>query len=220
MKINRASLLGAGFAVLSFATAAALYRRLPQVMPAHWNASGRADGFVSKPLGPFILPLVTAGAYLLFLIIPRISPRDYSIERFRRVFDVMQAATTGLLFLVTALVLLAGAGAPVPIARVVPAALGLFFAVLGNFTGKVTRNFFVGFRTPWTLANDEVWLRTHRLGGRLFVLSGLALLAAGLAGAALLPAIGAVVAAGLVPLVYSYLLHRRLDREAAAGQPR
>ena len=41
--------------------AGALYRRLPAWMPTHWNASGRADGFIAKPWGPIILPLVITG---------------------------------------------------------------------------------------------------------------------------------------------------------------
>jgi len=82
--------------------------------------------------------------------------------------------------------------------------------VLGNFLGKVTKNFFVGIRTPWTLASDEVWLRTHRLAGKLAVLSGLGLIVCGLIGAG--GPIASLAAAGLVggvPAVYSYLLYRR-----------
>jgi len=55
--------------------------------------------------------------------------------------------------------------------------------LLGNFLGKVTKNFFAGIRTPWTLAIDEVWLRTHRLGGKLFVLAGAVMVIGGLLGA-------------------------------------
>ena len=30
-----------------------------------------------------------------------------------------------------------------------------------------------GIRTPWTLSNDRVWQRTHRVGGYLLVACGL-----------------------------------------------
>jgi uncharacterized membrane protein len=215
MKVNPRSMLSPVLVLLSFALAAALYSRLPQPVPLHWDAHGRANGFMAKPLGAFILPLITLGSYLLLTVLPRISPRGYGIDRFARVFELLKATITAFLFLVTALGLLAAAGAPVPIARVVPAAVGLLLVVLGNFMGKVTRNFFVGIRTPWTLASDEVWLRTHRLGGKMLVLGGVALLISALLGGGfLLAGVAAVILAALVPIVYSYLLYRRLESQS------
>ena len=211
MKISRLNLLSLGMVVASFVSAAALYDRLPDLVPTHWNARGRADGFTAKPWGPFLLPLVTAGAYGLMLAIPRLSPRGYGVERFRRAFEIMQAAIIAFLTLVTALALLSALGARVPMARAMYAGVGLLFLVLGNFMGKLTKNFFVGIRTPWTLASDEVWLRTHRLAGKLFVLAGLGLLVSGLLGGGVAPLIVAALVAGGVPAVYSYWIYRRLE---------
>ena len=64
------------------------------------------------------------------------------------------------------------------IARV-SVALGALFVVLGNYMPKMRRNFFVGIRTPWTLADEDVWFRTHRLGGVLFVIGGVLLMVFG-----------------------------------------
>lgn len=220
MTIRRTNLLSLGLVILAFAMAAALYRRLPESVPTHWNARGEADGFTAKPWGPFVLPLVMAGTYLLRTVLPRISPRGYRIERFQHVFDILQAAIIAFLFFVTVLALLAGIGKPVAMARALHAGTGLLFIVLGNFMGKLTKNFFVGIRTPWTLASDEVWLRTHRLGGRLFVLAGIGLFIAGLAGGGGAPLIAAVAIAAGVPAVYSYVLYRRIEgfRNGAPGE--
>ena len=49
----------------------------------------------------------------------------------------------------------------------------LLLALLGNVLGKVRRNFWVGVRTPWTLADVRVWERTHRLAAWLFTVAGL-----------------------------------------------
>jgi uncharacterized membrane protein len=211
MKISRTNLLSLGLVVLSFAMTAALYSRLPESVPTHWNARGEADGFTPKPWGPFTLPLVMAAVYLLLMVIPRVSPRGYRIERFQGVFEIMQAAIMAFLFFVTVLALLAGIGTPVAMGRAIHAATGLLFVVLGNFMGKLTKNFFVGIRTPWTLASDEVWLRTHRLGGKLFVVAGVALFIAGLLGGGTVPLLVAVAVAGGIPVVYSYLLYRRIE---------
>jgi uncharacterized membrane protein len=76
--------------------------------------------------------------------------------------------------------------------------------------GKLRKNFFVGIRTPWTLASDAVWERTHRLAGWLFMLGGLVAIVATLAGASFWIAIAAILAAGLIPCIYSLVIYRRL----------
>jgi uncharacterized membrane protein len=211
MRLSRESLVCLILVVASFAFAGVLYGRLPDPVPTHWGVHGQVNGWMPKPWGAFMLPLSVAGTWLLFAVLPRISPRGYRIERFARVYGILQLSLVGLLFLVTCAALLAAVGVPMHIDRLVPASVGVLFAVLGNYLGKVTKNFFVGIRTPWTLASDEVWLRTHRLGGRLFVLAGLVVFVSGLLGGGVVPLVAAAGLAGLVPVVYSYLAYRRLE---------
>ncbi|MBN9687739.1 MULTISPECIES: SdpI family protein [unclassified Corallococcus] len=211
MRIRRANGLSLGFVAVAFAMAFMLYGHLPESIPTHWNAEGVVDGYTPKPWGPFVLPLVMAAVYLALVAVPRISPRGYRVERFQNVFEGIQAVLVAFLFLLNALVLLAGLGVSVPMARVVPAGAGLVLMVLGNYMGKFTKNFFCGIRTPWTLASDEVWLRTHRLGGRLFVLAGLIVLVSGLLGGGPVPVLAAVAVAAVTPVLYSYFLYRRIE---------
>ena len=111
-------------------------------------------------------------------------------------------------------------GKPVDMTRGVEAGIGLLLAVVGNFFGKLTRNFFVGIRTPWTLASDEVWMRTHRLAGKLFVVAGLAMFVLALAGAGPISMMIVVGAAALVSVVASYVFYRRIEgfKEEIPGQ--
>lgn len=211
MKPSRANLLSLALVVGAFAAAAVLYRRLPDPVPVHWDARGHVNGYLAKPWGALVMPLVTLGAHLLLLALPRLSPRGFRVDRFQGTFDLIRTAIVGFLFFATLLALLAGAGFDVSVARAVPLGVGVLFVVLGNVLGKVTKNFFVGIRTPWTLASDEVWLRTHRFGGRVFVLAGLAVAGAGLAGGGATPILLAVAAAALLPAVYSYVVYRRLE---------
>jgi uncharacterized membrane protein len=75
-----------------------------------------------------------------------------------------------ILYLLTSL---NGLGYNLPIEKIVPLGVGLLFIILGNYMPKVKKNWFVGIRTPWTLASEEVWNKTHRLGGKIFILAGL-----------------------------------------------
>lgn len=33
-------------------------------------------------------------------------------------------------------------------------------------------NWFIGIRTPWTLSNEKVWDKTHKVGGKMFKIAG------------------------------------------------
>jgi uncharacterized membrane protein len=216
MRISRANLLSLAMVVGSFAAVAALCHRMPDPVPVHWDARGHVNGFMSKPWGALVMPLTTAGAYLVTVFLPRISPRGFRLDRFRGTFEIIQLAIVAFLFFGTMLVLMAGAGIDVPLVRSLTVGAGVLLVVLGNVLGKVTKNFFVGIRTPWTLASDEVWLRTHRLGGRVFVAAGLAIVVSGLAGGGTGPILAAALAAVVIPIVYSYVAYRRL--EGPSGQ--
>ena len=211
MKLHRGEAFALILVAAAFLMTAALYGRLPDRIPSHWNARGEVDAYSSKPFGPFVMPAVMAGLFLVFLALPSVSPRGFRFERFRGVWAILQCAILGFLLLIHTLLLLAAMGRPVDMVRGIEAGIGLLLAVVGNFLGKVTRNFFVGIRTPWTLASEEVWMRTHRLGGKLFVLAGLAMFALALAGGGPIAMIVVIGAAALVSVVASYFIYRRIE---------
>jgi uncharacterized membrane protein len=98
--------------------------------------------------------------------------------------------------------------------------VGLLIAVMGNFMGKVRRNWFFGIRTPWTLANDTVWERTHRIGSVLFFCLGLLIVLTSLFTSVAIAAIA--LTAGLLlitawALVYSAVLYHHV---VGVGHPR
>jgi uncharacterized membrane protein len=58
---------------------------------------------------------------------------------------------------------------PINVSFIMALTLSAMITYMGNYMGKLRRNFWAGIRTPWTLVNDTVWERTHRFGGWLFV---------------------------------------------------
>jgi uncharacterized membrane protein len=192
------------FALAAFALSAALYARLPALVPVHFDWHGHADDFMAKMPGAFLLP-GTMGFLLVVFGVAGLA------TRMQAPLDAIEVAVTMFLFELHALVLGVALGHSISMNRATFAGLGVFFVVIGNHFGKLRRNHLVGIRTPWTLTDDENWLLTHRLGGPLFVGGGLALAVLALAGGpdALAWLLVAVIA--LVPVIYSYALSRRLS---------
>jgi len=210
VSIRRVHVFHAGLILLAFAMVALAYTDLPPLVPTHWGLDGKVTRFRPR-IWAFAIPTLMVLIYALLLALPRISPRGYEIERFGRVFEICQSATLLVMLALTTLVLLAGLGADVHMDRAPSAIIGLLFIVLGNFQGKVTRNFFVGMRTPWTLASDEVWLRTNRLAGKLMVVAGAGLLLCTFLDAGPAPLLVAAATIAGVPFVYSYVIYRKLE---------
>jgi uncharacterized membrane protein len=78
--------------------------------------------------------------------------------------------------------------------------------------GKVQRNFYIGIRTPWTIADERVWNATHRLAAKTLVLGGLTGLIFALAGSWPWLCLVAVLAGAFVPAIYSLVYYKQLER--------
>jgi uncharacterized membrane protein len=103
-------------------------------------------------------------------------------------------------------------GMDIDIARAVPAGVFVLLILIGNPLGKVRRNFYIGIRTPWTLASERVWYATHRMGARVMVAGGACGLIAVLLGAPATVIVTLLVALALLPVLYSLMLYKRLER--------
>ena len=207
----RADIISLVFIGTAFIVAAVLYPSLPDQIPTHWNARGEVDDYMSKPGGVIIMPAMALITYVIMKLIPIISPKGFRTDKFPEVIAVLQVTMVGFMSIVSILVLLEARGLNVRINEMIIAGVGLLFVIIGNYLGKVRKNFFIGIRTPWTLASDEVWNRTHRIGGRLFILSGVIIWVGALVGLPVTWTVGVAVGLVLIPVVYSYFLYRRIE---------
>ena len=184
---------------------------LPDPMPTHWNAAGQADDYTGKSAGAAILAAVPLFVMLIFKIIPVISPHGFRTESFTGVLNNLMTASVIFSCVVSVAAIRAALGAEHNMSTIVMVAVGVLFMVIGNFLGKVRKNFFLGIRTPWTLASDEVWAKTHRLAGWCFVVAGAIMAIGAVAGPRFEWVIVTVVTIALVPVVYSYFAYRRIE---------
>ena len=189
-------------------------------LPTHWGLSGEPDRFSNKWIALLIPVLIVAPVSLLMYALPAIEPRKQGMERSQVLYLSAWAGMLLMGLLIQLAVLSVAFRWPVHGTSFVLVGVGLMFILIGNQLGKSRSTYLMGIRTPWTLASEEVWMRTHRLGGKLMAGGGILLLLVAFAPipsgliATLLLAVTAVV--GVVPVVYSYLLWRR---ERVSGQP-
>jgi uncharacterized membrane protein len=187
-----------------------VYKSLPDQIPVHFNAAGQPDRFDSKETGAFITLWIMLGMGVMFAVLPLLSPKTKSIEDFRKTYDIIAIGTILFTAAIHVVVLNSARGNELD-----PTVFGilicLLFGFLGNFMGKVTPNYYVGIRTPWTLESPVVWERTHRFAAKISVGASIAgiliILTTGNAVIGILGASLALIAA--VP--YSYFLHRKLE---------
>ncbi|UJR84459.1 SdpI family protein [Sandaracinus amylolyticus] len=174
---------------------AAVYPWLPPEVPIHFDVTGHVDGTAPKIVGAFLLPLVTL---LTIAVVAWVHRRRSEHERAPIAATTLlsTALLTGLQVIVLRAALLGATDVGVALGTLLAlASLGLALLL-----PRVRRNAVVGIRTPWTLASDEVWARSHRLGGYFFAAAGVIGLVAVLLGCpavAVIALVAAAVAAGL-----------------------
>lgn len=211
MKPARTLLISALFVLILVAAFVWLSPHMPARVPTHWDAQGQVNGYMS-PLGAMLTPLIVIAVLaVLTLLLPAISPRGFAITPFGSIFALIMLAVQAFVLVTALAVLLNAAGHPVQMPLISMLGIGALLMVVGNYLGKLRKNFFIGIRTPWTLASDAVWERTHRIGGWLFMLAGAVGIALALAGGSLVVLVAIVLGVALVLTIYSYVAYRRLE---------
>ncbi len=199
-------------AVLALAILMGLwYSELPDPMPSHWNAKGEVDGFMDKDKNVALLLGLPLFCWGLMKLIPVISPKGFRTDEFSETVNILQVALVVFMSLIGVAVMLEARNFGLDMTNYVVVAVGMLLVVLGNYLGKVRKNFFIGIRTPWTLASDEVWSKTHRLGGWMFVLAGIVLALSGVFGINEIVMAGTIIIAAVIPIAYSFILYQRIE---------
>ncbi|MGJ7036156.1 SdpI family protein [Anoxybacillus eryuanensis] len=145
---------------------------LPNEVAIHWNVAGEPDDFMNKWWGVLLFPLLLTGMTFLLIYLPKIDPRKENYEKFEKVYRIFLHVLVIFFVSLHVVTLAYNIGISVQVDVVVPLGVGLLFIVLGNYMPKIKPNYFFGIRTPWTLENEVVWQKTHRVGGKVFVIMG------------------------------------------------
>jgi uncharacterized membrane protein len=192
------------------------YPFLPEQIPLHWNIQGQINSYGPKLMVLAGMPLVSALLFFGIRGLTMLGPRLGGIHQLTNL-GWTEKMLIGLPLFMLAIQLVTIAVALKMVTDSVfyfDLLSGLVFIFLGNYMGKLRRNFWAGIRTPWTLVSDVSWERTHRLGGWLFVLAGFMFILSGFV--PVLRVWGTMVMLALIVallVVYSYVVYRRAEHQ-------
>lgn len=193
----------------------AAFPHLPARVPSHWGIRGNVNGYSSPATTVFLFPGIMAGILLFFAALPVLSPRHFEVETFRSTYLYLMLVVVVAIAYFHGLLLWVALSHAISMPRALSGGLCVLIALVGNVLGKVKRNFYVGVRTPWTLANERVWYATHRLAGKLWVALGCLGFILTFLLPSPVPAVLLVSVGSLYPVLYSFLHYKRLEKQGA-----
>lgn len=187
------------------------YPHLPSTVPMHWNAHGQIDSWGPRWSVLVYMPGIMIGTVVLFAALPWLSPKKFEVDSFGPTYLYIMIVMVAMFGYIQILTLLTSLGLALDVGRAIEGGVSLLIALLGNVLGKVRRNFYVGIRTPWTIANERVWNATHRLGAKTFFVGGLLGLLAVLLRAPFWVPVVCFLAGAFIPVVYSLVYYKQLE---------
>ena len=189
------------------------YAQLPDQIPTHWNAQWVINGYGSKLQMLVGLPLMSLVLLVLFTFLPRRDPRTKNYENFFLARETIQILILWFFTYIYCIILYVVLHPEVSIMPLMLWCMGILFFIMWILMRHVKTNYFVGIRTPWTLENEEVRDKTHKLGGWTFAAAGILLFISGFYTVYFVPIlIWAIVLAALVPTIYSYVIYKKIQK--------
>lgn len=172
MRMRRTDMVLLGMILLFPIIGVCFYPYIPEKLATHWNSQGQVNGYMSKFWGAFLMPLIFAGVILFLVAIPKIDPLKKNIEKFRKYYDGFLVLFLIFMLCLYMQVILWNIGIRITPNVLTPIGCGLLFFYIGILCPNAKRNWSIGIRTPWTMSSDNVWNKTHKIGGKLFKIAG------------------------------------------------
>jgi immunity protein, SdpI family len=213
MKIKKIYIIIPSFLILiSFALAIYFYPIFPAQIATHWGINGQANGFSSKTFGLFFMPILSSFLLLLFVYLPKIDPYKKNFNQFQKYYQNFINLIFVFFFYLYLITIFWNLGFHFNMIQILSPAFASLFYYAGVLMSHTKRNWFVGIRTPWTISNKEVWEKTHKIGGKLFKLTGLiSLLSLFLPQFSIFFIIIPVITTTIFVFIYSYLEYQKIN---------
>lgn len=203
--------------LIPFVYLAYIWNQLPEKVPLHWNINGEINRYGDKEgliLIPILLPLLVYG---IFLIAPKIDPKNKLNKMGNKLYTIKFLLTT-FMSILALFILYTAVNQSLTNQNNILLLVGVLFLIFGNYFKTIKANYFIGIRTPWALENENVWKKTHKLGGKMWFVGGVVVVLSSLILEEQVNLILFLIITGIisiVPIVYSYLKYREEEKKTA-----
>lgn len=184
-----------------------LWNQLPEQVATHFGYGGEPNGWSSKVFAVVGLPLVLLALHWICTYVTGTDPRyDKYPEKMKKIVlwicpVISWIGSVGIY----------GNALGMDLSNMdfwMSLILGVVFVVVGNYLPKVKQNYYLGIKLPWTYASEDNWNKTHRLGGKVWVIGGLLLLVNAFLKIKYFEIV-IFVAMIFIPTIYSYLYSQK-----------
>lgn len=185
-----------------------LWDQLPDSVPIHFGPNGEADGYATRTVAVFVMPLFLLAFHWLCTLATAADPKNKNIDK--KPLGLVLWICPMISLLVNGVIYVTALGIAIDIPMIFGLFFGCLFVVIGNYMPKCRQSYTMGIKLPWTLNDEDNWNRTHRFAGRLWTLGGLlTIVTAFLGDAFIFVFLGLVLLMVIIPTVYSYLLYKK-----------
>lgn len=199
---------------VSIFTSFLFYNELPVKMASHWNAQGIVDGYSSRVFNVLFFPLLEIFLFLLLTYVPKLDPKKKNIKLFESNYSLFISIMMIFMYIVQLQVFLWNIDIKVPIETSMPILMGILFIFVAHLIQSAKQNYTIGIRTPWTLASEKVWNKTHALGAKLFRVGGiLTILSSLIPKYSFIALFAFILAPSIYLFIYSYLEFKKEIKE-------
>ncbi len=185
------------------------WNNLPDTFTTHWGIDGVADGVSGKAFAVFGIPAILLVIHFICLAATLFDKKQK--EQNEKVLGMVFWIMPMISLLANGIVYSAALGKEIGLTFIIPAFLGVMLIFMGNYLPKTKQNITFGIKTLWALRNEENWNKTHRFGGKIWVIGGFILLIS-----SFLPfditfilIISVILLIVIAPFVYSYNVYKK-----------
>ena len=208
MKTNKKTLILTSIVILlPILIGILLWNKLPDSMATHFNFDNEADGYREKWFAVIITPFILLALHLIMAMIIAADPRKKNISS--RVYGITIWIIPASSLALAVVIYPYNLGIHFNISLFLGIFLGVIYIIVGNYLPKTRQNYTIGFKLPWTYANEENWNKTNRLAGVIDIVMGILIIINAAMGVLNIfySFLAAVLIGTLIPLGYSYFLH-------------
>jgi uncharacterized membrane protein len=204
-------LLTSVIALLPMIVGIVLWNKLPDPLATHFNFNGKPDGYTSKWMTVFIIPLFLVLVEWVSAFFTVHSPKAEHISNkiFTLVLWIIPCVSLMMMITIYGYAL----GLKINMVTMANVFMGTLLLVIGNYLPKTRQNYVIGIKLPWTLDDEENWNKTHRFASRLWIIVGVVIMVASILNIlSMVIAFILVIAAAIVPMIYSFIFYKNKKR--------